>query len=129
VQGTCAFGTGCRGARLLVWLILNDRVQPSLIAGVRKYLAYLTGRGVRVLSQHRVRKSRTISTQSVSRSCFGNIPEGLTFDIRLTMIASPDMETDQQCLKGLGFTVRLAVIAGPDRETSLFSYTGTTALA
>jgi len=34
VQGTCAFGTGCRGARLLVWLILNDRVQPSLIAGV-----------------------------------------------------------------------------------------------
>jgi hypothetical protein len=26
--------TGCRGARLLVWLILNDRVQPSLIAGV-----------------------------------------------------------------------------------------------
>jgi hypothetical protein len=34
VQGTCAFGTGCRGARLLVWLILNDRVQPSFIAGV-----------------------------------------------------------------------------------------------
>ena len=26
--------TGCRGARLLVWLILNDRVQPSCIAGV-----------------------------------------------------------------------------------------------
>jgi len=26
--------TGCRGARLLVWLILNDRVQPSFIAGV-----------------------------------------------------------------------------------------------
>jgi hypothetical protein len=25
---------GCRGARLLVWLILNDRTQPSLIAGV-----------------------------------------------------------------------------------------------
>jgi hypothetical protein len=34
VQGTCALGTGCRGARLLVWLILNDRVQPSFIAGV-----------------------------------------------------------------------------------------------
>ena len=34
MQGTCVFGTGCRGARLLVWLILNDRVQPSLIAGV-----------------------------------------------------------------------------------------------
>jgi hypothetical protein len=29
VQGTCVFGTGCRGARLLVWLILNDRVRPS----------------------------------------------------------------------------------------------------
>ena len=26
--------TGRRGARLLVWLILNDRVQPSFIAGV-----------------------------------------------------------------------------------------------
>jgi hypothetical protein len=23
--------TGCRGARLLEWLILNDRVQPSFI--------------------------------------------------------------------------------------------------
>jgi hypothetical protein len=34
VQGTCVFGTGCRGARLLVSLILNDRVQPSFIAGV-----------------------------------------------------------------------------------------------
>jgi hypothetical protein len=34
VQGTCVFDTGCRGARLLVWLILNDRVQPSFIAGV-----------------------------------------------------------------------------------------------
>jgi hypothetical protein len=34
VQGTCVFGTGCRGARPLVWLIFNDRVQPSLIAGV-----------------------------------------------------------------------------------------------
>jgi hypothetical protein len=29
------FDTGCKGARLLVWLILDDRVQPSLfIAGV-----------------------------------------------------------------------------------------------
>jgi hypothetical protein len=50
--------TGCRGARLLVWLILNDRVQPSLIAGVRRCvyrdpckvhtpyaIKYLTGRG------------------------------------------------------------------------------------
>jgi len=27
---------GCRGARLLVWLILKDRVQPSFIAGVRE---------------------------------------------------------------------------------------------
>jgi hypothetical protein len=34
VQGICVFGTGCRGARLLVWLILNDRVQTSFIAGV-----------------------------------------------------------------------------------------------
>ena len=34
MQGTCAFGAGCRGARLLVWLILNDRVQPSFVAGV-----------------------------------------------------------------------------------------------
>ena len=34
MQGTCSFDTGCRGARLLVWLILNDRVQPSFIAGV-----------------------------------------------------------------------------------------------
>ena len=34
MQGTCVSDTGCRGARLLVWLILNDRVQPSLIAGV-----------------------------------------------------------------------------------------------
>jgi hypothetical protein len=34
VQGTCDNITGCRGARLLVWLILNDRVQPSFIAGV-----------------------------------------------------------------------------------------------
>jgi hypothetical protein len=34
VQGTCVFDTGCRGARLLVKLILNDRVQPSFIAGV-----------------------------------------------------------------------------------------------
>jgi hypothetical protein len=34
VQGTCVLDTGCRGARLLVWLILNDRVQPSFIAGV-----------------------------------------------------------------------------------------------
>ena len=34
MQGTCAFGTGCRGARLLAWLILNARVQPSFIAGV-----------------------------------------------------------------------------------------------
>jgi hypothetical protein len=35
VQGTCGFDTGYRGARLLVWLILNDRVRPSFIAGVR----------------------------------------------------------------------------------------------
>jgi hypothetical protein len=35
VQGTCVLDTGCRGARLLVWLVLNDRVQPSFIAGVR----------------------------------------------------------------------------------------------
>jgi hypothetical protein len=34
VQGTCVFGTGCRGTRLLAWLILNDRVRPSFIAGV-----------------------------------------------------------------------------------------------
>jgi hypothetical protein len=34
VQGTCDDITGCRGTRLLVWLILNDRVQPSFIAGV-----------------------------------------------------------------------------------------------
>jgi hypothetical protein len=34
VQETCDNITGCRGARLLVWLILNDRVQPSFIAGV-----------------------------------------------------------------------------------------------
>ena len=34
MQGTCVFGTGCMGARLLVWLVLNDRVQPSFIAGV-----------------------------------------------------------------------------------------------
>ena len=48
MQGPCVFGTGCRGARLLAWLILNDRVQPSLIAGVLVYLyvPYLTGRGV-----------------------------------------------------------------------------------
>ena len=38
MQGTCALNTGCRGARLLAWLILNDRVQPSLIAGVRDVL-------------------------------------------------------------------------------------------
>ena len=37
MQGTCVFGTGCRGARLVVWLILNDRVQPSFIAGVILY--------------------------------------------------------------------------------------------
>jgi hypothetical protein len=35
VQVNCVFDTGCRGARLLVWLILNDRAQPSLIVGVR----------------------------------------------------------------------------------------------
>ena len=48
MQGPCVFDTGCRGARLLAWLILNDRVQPSLIAGVLVYLyvPYLTGRGV-----------------------------------------------------------------------------------
>jgi hypothetical protein len=34
VQGTCDNITGCTGARLLVWLILKDRVQPSFIAGV-----------------------------------------------------------------------------------------------
>jgi hypothetical protein len=34
VQGTCVLDTGGRGARLLVWLILNDRAQPSFIAGV-----------------------------------------------------------------------------------------------
>jgi hypothetical protein len=34
VQGTRDNITGCRGARLLVWLILNDRVLPSFIAGV-----------------------------------------------------------------------------------------------
>ena len=59
MQGTCAFDTGCRGACLLVWLILNDRVQPSFIAGVVweerhvppckhsycVYTACLTGRG------------------------------------------------------------------------------------
>jgi hypothetical protein len=58
VQGTCAFGTGCRGSRLLVWLILKDRVQPLLIAGVVRYtrsplckiryaytVCMLTGRG------------------------------------------------------------------------------------
>jgi hypothetical protein len=39
VQGTCVFGTGCRGARL-VRLILNDRVQPSLIAGVIHNIRY-----------------------------------------------------------------------------------------
>ena len=38
MQGTCAFGTGCRAARLLAWLILNERVQPSLIAGVSELL-------------------------------------------------------------------------------------------
>ena len=36
MQETCVNITGCRGARLLVWLILNDRVQPSFIAGVLK---------------------------------------------------------------------------------------------
>jgi hypothetical protein len=45
VQGSCGFDTGCRGARLLVWLILNDRVRPSLIAGVlhTAHVACLTG--------------------------------------------------------------------------------------
>jgi hypothetical protein len=32
VQGTCGFDTGCRGAHLLVRLILNDRVSPSFVA-------------------------------------------------------------------------------------------------
>jgi len=59
IQGACVFDTGCRGACLLVWLILNDRVQPSFIAGVVweerhvppckhsycVYTACLTGRG------------------------------------------------------------------------------------
>ena len=34
MQGICAFGTGCRGAHLPVWLIFNDRIQPSFMAGV-----------------------------------------------------------------------------------------------
>ena len=47
MQGTCV-------ARLLVWLVLNDRVQPSFIAGVlvtaeawlqRERVAQLTERG------------------------------------------------------------------------------------
>ena len=34
MQGTWVFDTGCRGARLLVWLIRNDHVQPLFITGV-----------------------------------------------------------------------------------------------
>jgi hypothetical protein len=43
VQGTCVFDTGCRGARLLVWLILNDRVHLSFIAGVVECVSYGEG--------------------------------------------------------------------------------------
>ena len=76
MQGTCVFDTGCRGAGLLAWLILNDRLQPSFTAGVGvcaaayrdgcghtdtpsckvhsvyryTYMPYLTARGVRVSS-------------------------------------------------------------------------------
>jgi hypothetical protein len=54
VQGTCVFGTGCRGARLLVRLILYDRVQPSLIAGVTGGCAAHTEQVSRLLL-HRAR--------------------------------------------------------------------------
>ena len=59
MQGTCAFGTGCRGASLLVWLILKDRVQPSLIAGVG---------GNRSLTSHGERTARSVLARLVDEA-------------------------------------------------------------